>query len=122
MSGTNSETLSENEAAAPAGTLLPEDFPGRRILVEAGITTMEAVRAEEDPSRINGIGPVTAAQIRERLGEKALPPSIKLVGKNQDIYACANDGCKQAYRGRAYLERTQAGCNQCRTAAKERNE
>lgn len=46
------------------GTPLPEDFPGRDALAEAGIITLEEVPTDGDALvAIKGIGQVTAGQI-----------------------------------------------------------
>lgn len=52
---------------APTEEPLPDDFPGRALLVEAGRETLEAVRAAEDAAllAITGIGPATLEAIRE---------------------------------------------------------
>lgn len=60
----------EKSTSKPAATQtvdsdLPQDFPGRSLLIEAGHTTAAAV-AELDKDAlvaINGIGPATADQI-----------------------------------------------------------
>ncbi len=45
-------------------TPLPEDFPGRDSLLEAGIDALEDVpRKGKDLTAVSGIGPVTANQI-----------------------------------------------------------
>lgn len=48
-------------------SLLPSDFPGRAILVEAGIDTLEKVVAADDETLLglNGIGKVLLTRIRE---------------------------------------------------------
>lgn len=48
---------------------LPEDFPGRKALIEAGITTLSQVRQLENVTDIPGIGEVKAAQIAEALAQ-----------------------------------------------------
>lgn len=58
----------EEAPAEPAGAApLPEDFPGHRPFTEAGIETVEEVRALDDVKEIKGIGPKTAEKIREAL-------------------------------------------------------
>lgn len=55
--------------AAPAGTPLPEDFPGREALVTAGYTTVESVPNDFDALfALDGIGKATAKSIVEALG------------------------------------------------------
>lgn len=54
--------------AAPAG--LPEDFPGRDKLIEAGHETIEAVRQVEDLTAVDGIGKATAARIEDYLARE----------------------------------------------------
>lgn len=49
------------------GTALPDDFPARSKLADAGIETLEAVEAVEDLTEITGIGDATAGEIREAL-------------------------------------------------------
>lgn len=55
--------------AAPAGTTLPEGFPGRSQLVAAGLSTVEAVRfvTPEQLSGISGIGESTITKITDAL-------------------------------------------------------
>lgn len=51
-------------------TPLPDDFPGRAHLIEAGLATLEAVReygAANGFDSIKGIGPVTAEEINAAL-------------------------------------------------------
>jgi hypothetical protein len=62
---------------APTGggatvTTLPEDFPGRDLLVAAGYGTVEAVAASTDDELValKGIGKGTVAKIREALTPK----------------------------------------------------
>lgn len=63
-------------AAAPAkkptkravADALPEDFPGRSFLMNAGVTTLAAVRAMGDLTSITGIGDATARDIADALG------------------------------------------------------
>lgn len=45
----------------PSG--LPEDIPGREVLQESGLTTLEMVRAAESLEDLKGIGQATAAKI-----------------------------------------------------------
>lgn len=51
----------------PAFEPLPDTFPGKQALAEAGITTYEQVRALDDLTKIAGIGAATAAKIEEAL-------------------------------------------------------
>lgn len=46
---------------------LPEDFPGRRALLEAGVATWAELLAIDDLEAIRGIGPATAKRIREAM-------------------------------------------------------
>ncbi len=48
---------------------LATDFPGRKELIAAGLTTREAVGAktDEELDAISGIGPATVAEIRAAL-------------------------------------------------------
>lgn len=50
-------------------TPLPDDFPGRALLVGAGYTTVEAVRAASDEEllAIRGVGKRLLEQIRHAL-------------------------------------------------------
>lgn len=50
-------------------TPLPDDFPGRTLLVGAGYTTVEAVRAASDEEllAIRGVGRKLLEQIRHAL-------------------------------------------------------
>ena len=61
------ETTAAQAAPAPVGDGLPDDFPGRAQLVAAGLDTMSAVRAHEDLTQVEGIGPATAGKIQEAL-------------------------------------------------------
>ena len=49
--------------------VLPVDFPGRDDLIEAGITTLDAVRAIKDLDAIPGIGQKTEEKILAYLEE-----------------------------------------------------
>lgn len=43
---------------------LPEDFPGREALIEAGYTTLDAVRAIDfEQTKVPGVGKATIAKI-----------------------------------------------------------
>lgn len=67
----DSETDSSDDAPAQKGKL-PADFPGQAKLAEAGITTFSRLRkVVDDLEAIEGIGPQTAAQIREALAKEA---------------------------------------------------
>lgn len=56
------------EPAPPLGTPLPDDFPGKLALEEAGIVYLESVPADGDELvKIKGIGRVTAGQILAEL-------------------------------------------------------
>lgn len=59
-----------DEAPHAAGDELPEDFPGRVALAEAGITLRSQVAAlsEEERTAVPGIGPATSAKMTEALG------------------------------------------------------
>lgn len=48
---------------------LPEDFPGRDDLITAGITTIMAVKAENDITKVKGIGDATAEDIANYLND-----------------------------------------------------
>ena len=56
-----SSTSSSSKKTGP----LPEDFPGRTALEEAGIDTYAKVRAAGDLTKIPGIGEATADKIAE---------------------------------------------------------
>lgn len=61
----------ETEEYPPAqgeGTLLPEDFPARSILVQHGFETVEKMQVA-DLTTIPGIGKTYAAKIRTALGK-----------------------------------------------------
>lgn len=64
---------SGNATTGDGPTDLPDDFPGRDALMDAGHTTIDAVRAATDLTAITGIGKATAAAITESLA--ALPPA-----------------------------------------------
>lgn len=49
---------------------IPEDFPGRSALVEAGIESVREVAHVDDLEGIHGIGPVTAEKIRDHLEDR----------------------------------------------------
>jgi hypothetical protein len=59
--------LEVTESQPPAVGDLPDDFPGRAHLLDAGLGTIEAVRRHEDLTQISGIGPATADKIKEAL-------------------------------------------------------
>ena len=46
---------------------LPEDLPGKEAFLEAGITTIDDVKAIGDFTQIKGIGEATAVRITEYL-------------------------------------------------------
>ena len=54
-------------APDPEDVDLPEEFPGRGQLIEAGILSLDAVREVGDLTSISGIGAKTAADIQEAL-------------------------------------------------------
>ena len=64
----------EEEAQAPSSTTtpLPENFPGRALLLGAGYTTLEAVREATDEALlgVKGIGPKLLAEIRDALRQQ----------------------------------------------------
>lgn len=45
--------------------MIPDDFPGFRALVNAGIETMEALRGMDDFTQVKGIGEKTAERLEE---------------------------------------------------------
>lgn len=54
----------------PPVTVLPDDFPGRAPLLDAGLATVEAVRERatgDGLESIKGIGPATADEINAAL-------------------------------------------------------
>lgn len=53
--------------ALPGLEPLPEDFPNRSILAEAGITTFAQLQAVEDLDALPGIGEARAEQIKAAL-------------------------------------------------------
>lgn len=53
----------------PMGTPLPEDFPGRQMLVDAGLETLEAVAGHGDLLSISGVGKATRRRIARYLDE-----------------------------------------------------
>lgn len=57
------------EAPSPEGTPLPDDFPARALLVEAGYTTLERVReaTDEELLAIRGVGRRLLERIRDAL-------------------------------------------------------
>jgi hypothetical protein len=59
----------ETSAASSKRGKLPEDFPGRVALEEAGVTTYGQVRKVKDLTELPGIGDATAAKIEEALAE-----------------------------------------------------
>jgi hypothetical protein len=73
-SGPAAGTTPAPEPGAPAATAstpksgpLPEDFPGRDKLADAGITTYAKLRDAGDVTAIPGIGAATAAKIADAL-------------------------------------------------------
>lgn len=51
-------------SGAQAASDLPEDFPGREALIEAGYTTLDAVRAIDfEQTKVPGVGKATIAKI-----------------------------------------------------------
>jgi hypothetical protein len=62
------EAQEEDTEQVPTGDELPDDFPGRRYLVQEGHTTLAAVRtlSIDDLIEIKGIGTRLAEQILER--------------------------------------------------------
>ena len=61
----------ELEAAAAAVDDLPEDFPGRRALEKASITTWSELRALDDLTTVPGIGPKLSEKIIARMESAA---------------------------------------------------
>lgn len=60
--------IEEQPVAQAVGEgLFPDDFPGKEILVESGLTTIDSVRAVSDETLLSlkGIDPETLAKIRE---------------------------------------------------------
>lgn len=67
---TEDEEAEEETEAESAGTELPEDFPGRDKLIEAGLDTIEKVtefKIENDLTELDGIGSATADKISDQL-------------------------------------------------------
>lgn len=66
---TNIVNIREPEVAPePVGTPIPDGFPGRDALFDAGITTVERIPHDGDSLvEIKGIGKVTAGQILAEL-------------------------------------------------------
>ncbi|MFG1690685.1 DUF6964 domain-containing protein, partial [Gemmatimonadota bacterium] len=58
----------ELERRASGVGLLPDDFPGVRLLRQANVVSLAELRSVEDLTAINGIGPKTEARIRAALG------------------------------------------------------
>jgi predicted flap endonuclease-1-like 5' DNA nuclease len=58
-----------SEEPAPLKGRLPDDFPGRTALAEAGVNTYNQLsKYADDYTQIPGIGPATAEKITEELG------------------------------------------------------
>lgn len=49
---------------------IPEDLPGRKEFMAAGIETVEEIRALEDPTEVKGIGDTTAQELAEWFAEQ----------------------------------------------------
>lgn len=54
-------------AASGASGALPDDFPGRSALSDAGVNTYGQLRKVDDLTTLAGIGPSTAANITAAL-------------------------------------------------------
>lgn len=61
----------ELEAGRESSRSIPDDFPGYRALVSAGVETFDELRALGDVRSVKGIGPKTAARINESLESAA---------------------------------------------------
>lgn len=46
---------------------LPEDLPGREKFLEAGIESVDEIKALEDPTEVKGIGDATAQDLAKYL-------------------------------------------------------
>ena len=57
---------------APRRTPLPEDLPGRDLLVQAGVGSVEAVLERQELRSLPGIGPATERKVFQRLDVGAL--------------------------------------------------
>ena len=57
----------EGDEDEDPGVTLPENFPGRKALIDSGIKTMDMVRAVQDFEGVKGVGRATEIQIREYL-------------------------------------------------------
>jgi hypothetical protein len=72
---TGKDTSEPTTATPDAGDLrgqLPEDFPGKAALAEAGINTYGQLRKYTgDLTEISGIGPATAEKIKDAISEPA---------------------------------------------------
>jgi hypothetical protein len=64
------EAAGDEDSASTKRGKLPEDFPGRAALEEAGITSYGKLRAVKDLTELPGIGDATAKKIEEALNEK----------------------------------------------------
>ena len=64
---TTKDASADTEDKALSGPL-PDDFPGRSALADAGINTYAQLRKVDDVTDLPGVGPATAAKIAEALG------------------------------------------------------
>jgi len=60
--------VTDEPVSCECATDLPLDFPCRRALLAAGVTTVAAVRALGDPTEIPGVGHGYVTDIREACG------------------------------------------------------
>ena len=105
----------QGDQTPPTGTRrgpLPDDFPGRAALAEAGVNTYGQLRRVSDLTAIPGIGKATAEKITAAADEPEPEPEPESEPESEPErtgeWKCLDERCVDARAGKTFTGPTQA--------------